>query len=442
MAVAAALAVVLRLREHVQFQAVFRLQVDHQLVHVACGCAVDGVRRGAEVDLDACVARGQPLAGADVEGHAGPAPVGDFGAQRHEGFGAAVGVHARLVAVALHALAVGRAGRVLAAHRVQAQALGRPGLEGAQHLELFVADGVGVRVDGRLHGHGAQQLQRVVLHHVAQRAGLVVEGAALFHAQVLGHGDLDVGDVLAAPDGLEERVAEAHREQVLHRRLAQVVVDAKDLLLLEHLAHRGVDGAVGGQVVAQRLLEHDAGARAVEPGGGDLLDHLREERGRRGHVHHDRLGVALLEQVGQAGVVGGLGQVHAQVVQHGGELLELLGGGALGAFDGAEARLDQLAVLVVRQVVACHADDAPVLRQAAVPEGLEQRGHQLAPRKVASTAEQNEIEAHEKTFLCLNAEQATCQSRWYLYRFGTPVLKLRCPMAARPFFIAEAGEYQ
>ena len=59
------------------------------------------VRRLAEVDLDAGVARTQPLAGADVERHAGPAPVGDLGAQRNEGLGAALGVDAGLVAVAL-----------------------------------------------------------------------------------------------------------------------------------------------------------------------------------------------------------------------------------------------------------------------------------------------------------------------------------------------------
>ena len=46
--------------------------------------------------------------------------------------------------------------------------------------------------------------------------------------------DLDVGDVLAAPQRLEQRIAEAQREQVLHRGLAQVVVDAEDLLLAEH----------------------------------------------------------------------------------------------------------------------------------------------------------------------------------------------------------------
>ena len=71
----------------------------------------------------------------------------------------------------------------------------------------------------------------MVLHHVAQRAGAVVEVAARADAERLGQRDLDVGDALAPPQRLEQRVAEAQRHQVLHRRLAEVVVDAQRLLL-------------------------------------------------------------------------------------------------------------------------------------------------------------------------------------------------------------------
>jgi hypothetical protein len=78
----------------------------------------------------------------------------------------------------------------------------------------------------------------MVLDHVAQRAGAVVEVAARAHAQALGQRDLDVGDALAAPQRLEQGVAEAQRHQVLHRGLAEVVVDAEGLRLGEHRAHR------------------------------------------------------------------------------------------------------------------------------------------------------------------------------------------------------------
>ena len=69
----------------------------------------------------------------------------------------------------------------------------------------------------------------MVLHHVAQRAGLVVELRAALDADVLGDGDLHVLDAAAPPQRLEQRIAEAQRQQVLHRLLAEIVIDAKDL---------------------------------------------------------------------------------------------------------------------------------------------------------------------------------------------------------------------
>jgi hypothetical protein len=59
-----------------------------------------------------------------------------------------------------------------------------------------------------------------------------------------------------------------------------------------------------------------------------------------------------------------------------------------------EPTLNQIPVLLVAEVVATNADDAPFFGQAAMAERLEQGGHQLAPGKVAGAAKQNEIEGH------------------------------------------------
>ncbi len=59
---------------------------------------------------------------------------------------------------------------------------------------------------------------------------LVVAGAAL-DPDRLGDGDLDVVDELAVPDRLEDAVREPQREHVLDGLLAEVVVDAEDLVL-------------------------------------------------------------------------------------------------------------------------------------------------------------------------------------------------------------------
>ena len=72
----------------------------------------------------------------------------------------------------------------------------------------------------------------MVLEHVAQGAGLVVVVGPVLDAERLGDGDLNVVDVIAVPDRLEDRVGEAEDHDVLDGLFAQVVVDAVDLGLL------------------------------------------------------------------------------------------------------------------------------------------------------------------------------------------------------------------
>ncbi len=131
------------------------------------------------------------------------------------------------------------AGAVLAADGVG----GMDGLDGAPDLDLFGADGGGFEGDGRLHGDEAEELHDVVLDDVAEGAGGLVEGAAAFDADGFGGGDLDVVDVVAVPDVLEDAVGEAEDEDVLDGLLAEVVVDAEDLVFVEDLVDLVVEGA-------------------------------------------------------------------------------------------------------------------------------------------------------------------------------------------------------
>ena len=87
---------------------------------------------------------------------------------------------------------------------------------------------VGIRSDGRFHREMRDDLQQVVLHDVANRADFLVELTAAADAEGFGHRHLHVIDVVAVPDRLEERIREAEVKQVLHRLLAEIVVDAID----------------------------------------------------------------------------------------------------------------------------------------------------------------------------------------------------------------------
>ena len=82
----------------------------------------------------------------------------------------------------------------------------------------------------------------MVLHHIAQRARDVVKLAALFHAQLLGNGNLHGLHEILIPNRFKEHIAKAQRQHVLQAFFAEVVVNAVNLLFFEKPRHIGVDG--------------------------------------------------------------------------------------------------------------------------------------------------------------------------------------------------------
>ena len=184
---------------------------------------------------------------------------------------------AGLLAVAGHLLALDIPGPVLAADDpLRARRADR-----AQHLHLLVPHRLGGEVDRRLHRGERDQLEQVVLEHVADRAGLLVERRAALDPDRLGDGDLHVVDELAVPDRLEDPVREPKREHVLHRLLAQVVVDAEDLALVEVAVKLVVQPARARAVGAEGLLDDQARpALPVAAAAAELLDEGRDRAGR------------------------------------------------------------------------------------------------------------------------------------------------------------------
>ena len=132
----------------------------------------------------------------------------------------------------------------------------------------------GSKTGGWLHGDRGHHLQQMILDHVAQGAGFLVIPAAAFDADRLGRRDLHVIDVAAIPERLEDAVSETERQDVLDGLLAQVVIDAIDVLLVENFLEFRVQRSGGRQIVTKRLLDHDAtpAPTALKFGVTDPLD--------------------------------------------------------------------------------------------------------------------------------------------------------------------------
>src|SRR5690606_9942222 len=127
-----------------------------------------------------------------------------------------------------------------------------------KYLHLSVSDFIGLETHGRLHSDQAEQLQQVVLHHIAQRACFVVIPSAVFHTELFGHRDLYMLNVVPVPEGFEHGVREPEGEKVLYRLLSEVVIDAIDLVFRKDAAQQLIQRACRFEVVTERFLYHDA----------------------------------------------------------------------------------------------------------------------------------------------------------------------------------------
>ena len=84
--------------------------------------------------------------------------------------------------------------------------------------------------------------------------------------------------MVAVPDRLEEAVGEPQGEDVLHRLLAEEVVDPEDLLLVEDVVDASRRAPAPSEVGAERLLDDDARASA-SPVAPSVADDAREAPG-------------------------------------------------------------------------------------------------------------------------------------------------------------------
>ena len=272
-------------------------------------------------------------------------------------------------------------------------------LERAENLDLLVADGVGVERDGRLHRDEAQQVHYVVLYDVAERPGLFVICAAALDADLLGHRDLHVIDVLLVPDRLEDAVGEPQHEQVLHRLLAEVVVDAEDLVLGEATGEFRVERLCGFEVCAERLLDDDPRPRRAIlalPGQAresKLIDDGRDHVWRDGQVE-EAAGdfVAGGELLAEAPISVGVVIVRLYVADSGRELRP----GCVVERAAPSKRLDPFGEFgpetFIGLLAPCEPDHGKVVRQEPLAEQTIHGGDELAAREVAGRAEDRERE--------------------------------------------------
>jgi hypothetical protein len=74
----------------------------------------------------------------------------------------------------------------------------------------------------------------MILHHVAQGSGRIVESTPALNAEIFYGCNLYVVDIVTVPYGLEDAIGKAESQNVLGCLLAKKMVDTEDLMLFEH----------------------------------------------------------------------------------------------------------------------------------------------------------------------------------------------------------------
>src|SRR5579884_1794456 len=107
--------------------------------------------RALQVHFDLRHATRQPFARADVKGNAAPAPVIDVEFNGDKRFGNRVRFNPGLFSIRPHLAFVNSAGAVLPAHREPRDVVDAHWTDGAEHLDLLLADRIGIESDGWFH---------------------------------------------------------------------------------------------------------------------------------------------------------------------------------------------------------------------------------------------------------------------------------------------------
>src|SRR5271165_1262358 len=367
-------------------------QIERQVIRPLCADSGTGgehaLGRLAKRDRNDSLSLGKPLAGAQVERYAGPAPVVDGASEGDEGFRVRIAGHALFRPVT----------RVLPADDIG----GLDRQHAAKHLVLFLADGLGLQRCGSLHRHEAEDLEQVRDHHVPIGSGLLVKGGSFAETQLLRHIDLNVVDEIAVPNRFEQPIGKTERENVLRRFLAEKVVDAENPVFVEYLVQSGIQRDRALQVGAEGLFHDDP--RALDQARVSQQPYRGQGRVRRyAQVVKPaafaveaafRLDYRRLESVRAGG--------HRHVVQVIGER------GPMGFVHRAGGELGQrvareLAEAVGIEIIQRDADD-PEAGDESRTRQMKHAGQQLAPREIARGAHQDDdlrrLRTHTGRYLC------------------------------------------
>src|SRR5579864_125850 len=97
----------------------------------------------------------------------------------------------------------------------------------------------------------------MVLNDIADGSGHIVKSPAALNSEILRHVDLHALDIVAVPECFRERIRESKDQHVVHRPLAEEVIDAENTGFIEDGEKNLVQLHGRSQIVSEGLFDDD-----------------------------------------------------------------------------------------------------------------------------------------------------------------------------------------
>src|SRR4029453_12889705 len=120
------------------------------------------------------------------------------------------------------------------------------------------ANAVGAQIGRRFHRDETEQLEEMILYHVAQGPGGLIITGTVFHAQRFRGGDLNVVDEARVPKWLEDRVRKTQDQNILCRLLPKKVIDPISLIFRKGTLYDTIEVPCRFEIGAEWFLKNDA----------------------------------------------------------------------------------------------------------------------------------------------------------------------------------------
>src|SRR5580692_9146520 len=118
----------------------------------------------------------------------------------------------------------------------------------------------------------------MVLNHVADGPGLIVEASASLYSEVLGHRDLDTVDVVAVPEGFHKSIGETECEYVVHCAFSEVMIDTEYVGFRENTKQNFIQLLRRGKIVPEGLLHNNSTTSGAVGFRKMLHHHFKQNR--------------------------------------------------------------------------------------------------------------------------------------------------------------------